>query len=500
MVYYQAGISSLAVCFPQTIRTNEYWQQKYPELAAPPRKQRTARNKSNLNRELDIWSEEVAPYLRDPFRGNVERRVVGQNESALTLEYNAARDALNAVQLDPEQIDLIIISSLFSKQAIAGNAVRLAKKLNLNIPAWNLESTCSSVLVALQNACALIKSGQYKRILIVTSHLGSSSVDEQDTLAWSMGDGAGALIVEQLEAKQGILGTKIVNTASTDGAYTQEISVDSQGSPSIVTRTGENASMSALTAVDFVRTCCQGAAVNAGVSLQDIDYFVFNTPTAWYASVCARALAIKPEKVINLYPRYANIGSVYPIANLYHAGLSQKITPDSLVLVYSNGAGATAIAHIMRWGDASLGSIPAAPIGVTPEQERLIATIAESSTTAIAFKVQQHISSEQIFAAQPEARRQLLNTYILQVLSYLLQVDCLQLNPQQSLSHLIDSLIALELKHSIEKDLQISVPMKELFLQDRLEQLIDFILVQLNLSNLTNSSVIEAENIEEFVL
>ncbi|VEP17559.1 conserved hypothetical protein [Hyella patelloides LEGE 07179] len=505
MVYYQAGISSLAVCFPKTIRTNDYWQQKYPELVPPLRKKRTARNKSTLEfGELDIWSQEVAPYLTDPFRGNVERRVVDNNESSLTLEYGAAQDALNAAQLSPEQIDLIIVSSLFGKQSIAGNAVHLADKFNLSIPAWNLESTCSSALIALQNACALIKSGEYTRILVVTSHLGSYAVDDRDTLAWSMGDGAGALIVEKLEQYHGVLGTKIVNTASTCGAYTQEMMVDSEGIQRISTRTGENASMIALTAVDFVRTCCQGAAGVAEVSLQNIDYFVFNTPTAWYASVCAKALGIGPDKVINLYPRYANIGPVYPIANLYHAALSKKIKAGDLVLVYSNGAGATATAHIMRWGNVNLGSIPAAPIRVTPEQEQIVTTLSEKSASEISLEVKNNqFSQEQILAVKPEERRQLLETYVLQVLSDLLQVDSFQLDSQQSLSHLIDSLIALELKRRIENDLKISVPMKEFFQNDRLEQLIDFLLVQLTITSLTTpSSVTEekGENIQEFVL
>ncbi|MBE9170023.1 hypothetical protein IQ238_21710 [Pleurocapsales cyanobacterium LEGE 06147] len=83
--------------------------------------------------------------------------------------------------------------------------------------------------------------------------------------------------------------------------------------------------------------------------------FVFNTPTSWYASVCAGALNIDPDRTINLYPRYANIGSVFPIANLYHAVASDCIHDNDLILVYTNDAGATAGAMVMRWGEVAIG-------------------------------------------------------------------------------------------------------------------------------------------------
>ncbi|MEH2408391.1 hypothetical protein [Nostoc sp.] len=64
---------------------------------------------------------------------------------------------------------------------------------------WNLESTCSSALIALQNAQALIQTGIYRNVLVVVSHIGSNTVNEEDTLSWSMGDGAGAFVVDSLK-------------------------------------------------------------------------------------------------------------------------------------------------------------------------------------------------------------------------------------------------------------------------------------------------------------
>lgn len=479
------GIRSLALSFPSIIRTNDYWLEKSPELVArnKPRRARISRSTEliNSNNGLDIWSQEVAPYLPDPFRGSIERRVLAPNESSLTLEYQAAKEALNAAQLAPEDVDLAIVASLFPEHIGPGSAAYLARKLELRCPAWNLESTCSSAIIALQNACALLKTREYRNVLVVVSHIGSNSVDEEDTLSWSIGDGAGAFVVDSIQPNQGILGSKIVPTVATCGAYSYELITDTEGNPRIRTRTGENASMLAETAVDCVRTCCEGAAAAAGVTFEQIDFFAFNTPTAWYASVCTRALGIDPERTINLYPRYANIGPVFAIANLYHAAQVGKIRENDLVLVYTNGAAATAAAMVMRWGDVALGSAPAFPISVTPEQERIhLAIKAEKLCT----EVKSLLSREQILAAKPGERRQILESYLLECLASSLQLPINELNSRQSLATLLDSLMAIVLRSRIETDLKVRVPMEKFFGETTVTQLAEYLLNQLTLANL----------------
>ena len=494
------GIRSLALSFPNLIRTNDYWIEKSPNLVAQnkPRRVRLPRPaEPSDNSGLDIWSQEVAPYLPDPFRGSIERRVLAPDESALMLEYQAAKDALDAAQLSPDQVELAIVASLFPEQIGPGNAAYLAHKLELNCPAWNLESTCSSAIIALQNAGALVRSGEYRNVLVVVSHIGSNSVDEEDTLSWSIGDGAGAFVVDSLQPNQGILGTKIVPTAATCGAYSYELVTDAQGKARMRTRTGENASMLAETAVDFVRNCCEGAAAAAGVTLDQIDFFAFNSPTAWYASVCTRALGINPERTINLYPRYANIGPVFAIANLYHAAQSGKIRENDLVLVYTNGAAATAAATVMRWGDVALASVPAPPLGVTQSEERIDLTKTGSlSPEKLVAVTRSSLSREQLLAAELGKRRRMLETYLLEFLARSLQLPKDQLNSQQSLATWLDSLMAIVLRSQIETDLQMRVPMEKFFGETTVAQLAELLLNQLVLANLIASDAVADANEE----
>lgn len=492
MIDCPIGIRSLAVSFPSIIRTNDYWRKHYPELVvvASPKRVRLykpAISTSDIN-ELDIWSQEVKPFLSDPFRGNVERRVLSPDESSLTLECRAAKDALDAAKLSPQEVDLAIVTSLFSEQIVSGNAAYLVRELELCCPAWNLESTCSSALVALQNACALVQTGEYRNVLVVISHIGSNSVDEEDTLSWSFGDGAGAFVVSALKPNQGVLSTKVVHTAATCGAYLHELVMEAQGKSRIRTKTGENASLLAETAVDFLRICCEGAITAAGVTLDQINFFAFNTPTAWYTNVCTRALGISPERTINLYPRYANIGPVLPIANLYHAALEGKIHENDLVLVYTNGAGSTAAATVMRWGNVALGPVPAPPISVTQEQERLYKANHSSSSQAESVKEKAGSFSREILAAEPTARQWMLETYLLEWLASSLQLPSAQLNSQQSLALLLDSLMAFELRRRIEVDLQVRVPMDKFFGGNNIVQLAELVLNQLLLAHLTSST------------
>ena len=487
MMNNSVGIRSLAVSFPSVIRTNEYWEKKYPELfaRAKPRTVRVSKfsdNRSNYDR-LNLWSMGVAPYLSDPFRGNVERRVLGVGESSFTLEYSAAKDALEAAQISPERVELMIVASLFGEYTGSGHASYLAQELKLHCPAWNLESTCSSASIALQNACALIQTETYRNILVVVSQIGSNTTDEKDTLSLSMGDGAGAFLVDSLQATQGILGTKIINTAVTHGAYLHELKIDPQGKPRLYTRMGENASMLAETAVDFVRTCTYGAVDAAGLTLDDIDFFAFNTPTAWYADICTSALGIDPQRVINLYPRYANIGPVFPIANLYHAAEAGKIRENNLVLVYSNGAAATAVATVMRWGNVGLGQVPTDPINVTQDQEKINQLQVNSVT-----KSTKGLLREKLLTAHPDERLSLLETYIEECLIELLQLSSIKLNKHQPLASMLDSLMVLVLKSKIEADLQIRVPIDKFFGEQNITHLVETLLNQLALANLVETA------------
>jgi 3-oxoacyl-[acyl-carrier-protein] synthase-3 len=374
MLNQAVGIRSIALTFPSIVRTNDYWQNKYPNLVNVAEQKALARlfSASNSNEKTCEFDQEMIPYMSDPFRGATERRILAADESSMTLEKRVAFDAIAAAEMSPDELDLMIVTSLFPERIAPGNASFLVGEMGLRCPAWNLESTCSSALVALQTANALVQTGAYRNVLVVISCIYSRFVDEDDTLSWFMGDGAGAFVVSALKPNQGVLGTKIVHTAATCGAFFNELTLDAQGNPRMRIQNGKNASQQIRgTGVEFVRACSLGAVEAAGVSLDDIQFFAFNTPTAWYANLCVRALDIDPDRTINLYPQYANIGPVLPIANMYYGAQTGKVKENDLVLVYTIGSASTAVATVMRWGDVKLGPVPAPALYHNQQEDKV---------------------------------------------------------------------------------------------------------------------------------
>ncbi|MCC5670772.1 3-oxoacyl-ACP synthase [Nostoc sp. CHAB 5784] len=368
------GIRSIAVTFPKIVRTNEYWRHKYPQLVTGAEQKALAKlfSANDPNAKTSEFDEEMIPYLSDPFRGAVERRILASDESSMTLEKRVAFDAIAAAEMLIEDVDLMIVTSLFPERIAPGNASFLVGEMGLRCPAWNLESTCSSALVALQTANALVQTGAYRNVLVVISCTYSRLVDEDDTLSWFMGDGAGAFVVSALKPNQGVLATKIIHTAATCGAFFNELITDAQGNPRMRIQNGKNASQQIRgTGVQFVRACTQGAVEAAGVTLDDIKFFAFNTPTAWYANLCVRALGIDQERTINLYPQIANIGPVLPIVNMYYGAQMGKVQENDLVLAYTIGSASTAAATVMRWGDVKLGPLPAETVYRNQQEDKI---------------------------------------------------------------------------------------------------------------------------------
>ena len=353
------GIKAIGLSFPSIRRTNDYFKEKYPQLFASSEEKGLAKLLSLSDCEpSNIFEEEMIPYLSDPFRGTVERWVLGSGESSLTLEYQAACDVLAATQITPEEVDLMLVASIWPEQIILGNATFLAHQLGLKGAAWNINGGTGSTPIALQTAHALVQTGQYRQVLVIISCTYADYFDENDTMSWFASDAAGAFLVSSLESSQGVLGTKVIHTGTMNLVSVKPVN-DSYGNPKLRMQMSNDANkITNIKVEEFLKTCCEGAAEAAGVRLEQIDFFIFHTVFAWFANFAARVLGINPEQTINLYPHYGNCGPVLTVANLYYAAQFEKIKENDLVLVYGMGGAGVAAANVMRWGKVALGSNP----------------------------------------------------------------------------------------------------------------------------------------------
>ncbi|HYH86271.1 MAG TPA: 3-oxoacyl-[acyl-carrier-protein] synthase III C-terminal domain-containing protein [Pyrinomonadaceae bacterium] len=357
-----AGIRAVAISLPGIVRTNDYYRAKYPEIVDAAEQKILSRIFSPVEPSANthLFDQEMEPYLKDPFRGTVERRLLAPGETSLLLETRAARAALAAAKMTPQDVELLIVSSVLPEQVGPGNAPFLSAELGLRGNAFNLESMCSSAVQAIHLASTLVRAGEYRNALVVVSCNYSRHADEDDTLSWFLADAAGAFVIGKVPQGEGILGAKSIHTAETCGAFRYDLVSEPNGQPRLRMLAGKNTSKQLReNNHTSILQCCKGAAKAAGVALGDIDFFVFNTPVPWYAKYAARALGIDPARTICRHSLYANVGPALPAVNLYHAASEGKIKKGDLVMLYSIGSVSSASAVVMRWGDVALGDAPA---------------------------------------------------------------------------------------------------------------------------------------------
>lgn len=126
------------------------------------------------------------------------------------LAVTAARQALQAAQLQADQIDLIIVATSTPDYVFPSTACIVQNKLGIaGCAAFDVQAVCSGFVYALSTADLYIRSGQYRHALVIGAEVFSRILDFQDrTTCVLFGDGAGAIILSASE-EPGILTTKL---------------------------------------------------------------------------------------------------------------------------------------------------------------------------------------------------------------------------------------------------------------------------------------------------
>lgn len=356
------GMLSLSLAVPKTVRNNDYWRRVQPELIGNAEKRSLASLWERPPDDAPGYNFAVAmePYLKDPFRGGKDRRVLVAGETTVGLEVTAARQALDALKMRPEDVEAMLVASFTPDPSFGvGDAVWIAQELGLKGAAWNLESACSGALIAYKTAAALVRAGDYNNVLVIVSCTYSRNMDANDTLSLLAGDAATAFVVGKVPEGEGVLGSKTVHTAATIGSlYFAMENEPNDGRPVRLRAHKAAGRLLRETGEGYLRCCAEGAMKAAGVTVDEIDFFAIATPNAWYPAFAARVLGFPMSKTINMHEAYSNIGPVLMPSNLFHAALEGRIKKGDLVLLYTVGSISSSGAMVVRWGDVKLGSAP----------------------------------------------------------------------------------------------------------------------------------------------
>ena len=131
--------------------------------------------------------------------GIKERRILkGEGKGTSYLAIKAAQDLLKKGNIDPKEIDLVLVATTTPDMPVAATAVFVATQIGaVNAFAYDLQAACSSFLYGMSTASAYIESGRYKKILLIGADKMSSIIDYTDRATCIIfGDGAGAVLFE----------------------------------------------------------------------------------------------------------------------------------------------------------------------------------------------------------------------------------------------------------------------------------------------------------------
>ncbi|XID94516.1 beta-ketoacyl-ACP synthase III [Paenibacillaceae bacterium WGS1546] len=133
----------------------------------------------------------------------VSRHYAGAADTAAAMGAKAARQALEAAKLRFSDLDCLVGASGTKEQALPCSAVFIQRELGeeqSGVPAFDIDSTCLSFLVALDAMSCMIAAGRYRNVLIVSSEIASVGLDwRHKESAALFGDGAAAVVIGRAE-------------------------------------------------------------------------------------------------------------------------------------------------------------------------------------------------------------------------------------------------------------------------------------------------------------
>jgi 3-oxoacyl-[acyl-carrier-protein] synthase-3 len=303
---------------------------------------------AELSRMVDTSDEWIAQRT-----GIRERRIAAQGETTADLGLAAARAALGAAGVSAESIDLIVLATSTPDNTFPATAVSVQAGLGITHgAAFDLQAVCSGFVFGLATIDGLLKTGAFKRALMVGSETFSRILDWNDrTTCVLFGDGAGAVVLEAqpetgTRADRGILTTHL----RSDGRHKSKLYVD--GGPSSTQTVGHLRMEGRAVfkhAVAMVTDVIEDAFKATGYTAKDVDWFVPHQANKRIIDDTAKKLGIAPEKVVMTVDKHGNTSAASIPLALTVAVADGRIKRGDLVMLEAMGGGFTWGSVLLRW-------------------------------------------------------------------------------------------------------------------------------------------------------
>jgi len=309
-----------------------------------------------LSRRMDTSDEWIQQRT-----GIVTRYWAGDGVSSTDLAAEAAGKAIAAAGIGKDDIEMIVLATLSPDHFFPGTSAFLNERLGLaGVPAMDVRCQCTGFLYSLAVANAFIRSGKYRRILLVGVEIHSTGLDISTRgrdVSVIFGDGAAALVLEATDEDRGVLSTHL----HADGRYAKALWCEApSGTHHPVRITKEMVDDGRIYAKMEGRMVFKHAVVTLPavidealrhnkLSLDDIDHFLFHQANLRINEFVAGSLGIPDAKVHNNIQKYGNTSAAaIPILldELVEAG---RVREGDLLLLAGFGSGFTWGASVLRW-------------------------------------------------------------------------------------------------------------------------------------------------------
>jgi 3-oxoacyl-[acyl-carrier-protein] synthase III len=283
----------------------------------------------------------------------------GTGNSDLALA--ATRKALDRAGWKAQDIEAIVYATLSTDHMFPGDGCFLNAKLGIpGVPALDIRNQCSGFIYGLSVADAWIRTGQYRRVLLVGSEVHSTGLDVSTRgrdVAVIFGDGAGAALLEATDdPSRGVLSTHL----HADGRYARELWTDAPGSfyhPRVQPRMLEDASIFPHMegqkvfkhAISKMPDAVREALEKNGLATGDIKVLIPHQANLRISEMVQRSLGLRDDQVFNNIQKYGNTTAASIPLCLEEAVEVRGVKRGDLVALAAFGAGFTWASALLRW-------------------------------------------------------------------------------------------------------------------------------------------------------
>lgn len=310
------------------------------------------------NSDLEMMVDTSDSWIRER-TGIKERRIAHEGVPVSHLAFGAAERALKDAMVDPLEVDLIVLGTVTPDMPMPSTACIVQQKLGAHrAVAFDVSAACSGFLYALSIGDQFIRSGTYKRVLVIGADMFSRVVDwtNRDTCIL-FSDGAGAMLLEATDPSDERQVVKSTHLFS-DGRQGDKLYIPGGGSLNPTSHDTLHEGMHYIRmkgndlfklAVRAMVDASKVALKHNGLSAEDLDLVVPHQANIRIMEAIAKKLRFPMEKVMVTIDYYGNSSAAtVPIA-FDKAKQVGKIQEGDTVLAVAFGAGLTWGSALIQW-------------------------------------------------------------------------------------------------------------------------------------------------------